>query len=134
VEEEEDVFFPPSLIYLFPIMSISNNVLFCFLHIICGVVINISGQEKRISIYDATTGKFVRAIPIENESGETIKNEFDPSGQYLAISSQDRHIRIYCFKSGELIAKVSLLVLLKSNSSWCCSLFSIRHSSFCFIV
>jgi WD40 repeat protein len=64
------------------------------------------GQEKKISIFDIATGKLLRTSPTESEGGEVVKMELDPSGQFLATSSQDRYIRLYQFDTGEMIAKV----------------------------
>jgi len=66
-----------------------------------------AGQEKRISIFDVSTGKFLRAFSTDSEGGETVRAELDPSGQFLATSSQDRYIRLYQFASAELIAKAT---------------------------
>jgi WD40 repeat protein len=62
------------------------------------------GQEKRIAIYEAGSGKMVRALKLDSDAGAQLDVELDPSGQFVATVGQDRVVRLFNLQSGELVA------------------------------
>lgn len=62
------------------------------------------GQEKKVAIYDAATGRMVRALKLDSNAGPQVCLELDPSGQFVATVGQDRVIRVFNLQSGELVS------------------------------
>jgi len=66
-----------------------------------------TGQDKRINVWNITSGKLMRSYRPSDVNGELYKCAMDPSGMFVATCSFDKYIRLYDFFSGELIQQVS---------------------------
>jgi len=70
-----------------------------------------AGQDKKLNVWNAQTGKIHRQHKQDASAGEPIKIHVDPSGSFFVTSSTDRTIRLYDFERGRCLAKGMLLFL-----------------------
>jgi len=67
----------------------------------------VSGQDKKLNVYNANNGRNVRSYEVANAGGELYKIDVDPSGLFVVAASVDKWIRLFDFYSGDCIGKVA---------------------------
>ncbi|KAE8654270.1 Phosphate transporter 4,2 [Hibiscus syriacus] len=63
------------------------------------------GQDKKINIFDISSGKLIRSFKQNKDLGDPIKVTMDPSGSYFVCSFSNKSICVYDFISGEMTAQ-----------------------------
>ncbi|KAA8518996.1 hypothetical protein F0562_016230 [Nyssa sinensis] len=63
------------------------------------------GQDKKINAFNITSGKLIRSLKHDGDSGDPIKVTMDPSCSYLVCSYSNRSICMYDFITGEMVAR-----------------------------
>eukprot|EP00268_Persea_americana_P034554 TRINITY_DN34183_c0_g1_i4.p1 TRINITY_DN34183_c0_g1~~TRINITY_DN34183_c0_g1_i4.p1 ORF type:complete len:921 (+),score=200.33 TRINITY_DN34183_c0_g1_i4:1022-3784(+) len=65
------------------------------------------GQDKKINIFNITSGKLVKTFKQDPDLGEPIKVAIDGSGSFVVCSYSNRSLSIYDFASGKILGQAT---------------------------